>query len=52
MNSNTVQLANSGYIPAACAARAAGGVAQGKRLRAIVREVTALNLALMREAPE
>jgi hypothetical protein len=37
------------YVPAACAARAAEGVAQGKRLRAIVREVTALNLRLLRE---
>ena len=37
------------YIPAALAERAAEGVAQGRRLRAIVRELTALNLALMRE---
>ena len=37
------------YVPAACAARTAEGVSQGKRLRAIVREVTALNLRLMRE---
>ena len=37
------------YVPAACAARAAEGVSQGKRLRAIVREVTALNLRLLRE---
>lgn len=40
------------YVPAACAARAAEGVAQGRRLRAIVREVTALNLRLLREPPE
>lgn len=40
------------YIPAACAARAEEGVAQGMRLRAIVREITALNLSLLREAPE
>ena len=40
------------YVPAACAARAEEGVAQGRRLRAIVREVTALNLRLLREAPE
>jgi len=39
------------YIPVACAAGAAEGVAQGKRLRAIVREVTALNLRLLREKP-
>jgi hypothetical protein len=37
------------YIPVACAAEAAAGVAQGKRLRAIVRELTALNLQLLRE---
>ena len=37
------------YIPVACADRAAEGVAQGKRLRAIVRELTALNLQLLRE---
>lgn len=40
------------YIPAACADRAAEGVAQGKRLRAIVRELTALNLRLLRDPPE
>ena len=40
------------YIPVACADRAAEGVAQGKRLRAIVRELTALNLQLLREPPE
>jgi hypothetical protein len=40
------------YVPAALAARAKEGVAQGRRLRAIVREVTALNLLLLREAPE
>ena len=40
------------YIPAALAERAAEGVAQARRLRAIVREVTALNLLLLREAPE
>ena len=40
------------YIPAALAARAAAGVAQARRLRAIVREVTALNLRLLREASE
>ena len=37
------------YIPAALAERAAEGVAQGRRLRAVVRELTALNPALMRE---
>ena len=37
------------YIPVACAAGAAAGVAQGKRLRAIVRELTTLNLRLLRE---
>jgi len=40
------------YVPAAFAARAKEGVAQGKRLRAIVREVTALNLLLLREPRE
>jgi len=40
------------YIPAACIARAAEGTAQGRRLRAIVRELTALNLRLLREPPE
>ncbi len=40
------------YIPAAFAAHAQEGVAQGRRLRAIVREVTALNLRLLREAQE
>ena len=40
------------YVPAAFAARAEEGVAQGRRLRAIVREVTALNLLLLREAPQ
>ena len=40
------------YIPAAFAAHAEEGVAQGKRLRAIVREVTALNLRLLREDRE
>ena len=40
------------YVPAACADRAAEGVAQGRRLRAIVRELTALNLQLLRESPE
>lgn len=40
------------YVPAACAARAAEGVAQGKRLRVIVRELTALNLQLLRDPPE
>ena len=40
------------YIPAACVTRAAEGVAQGKRLRAIVRELTALNLRLLRDPPE
>jgi hypothetical protein len=39
------------YIPVACAAGAAEGVAQGVRLRAIVRELTALNLQLLREKP-
>ncbi|MEI7903361.1 MAG: DUF6788 family protein [bacterium] len=39
------------YIPATCATRATEGVAQGKRLRAIVREVTALNLQLFRGKP-
>lgn len=40
------------YIPVACADRAAQGVMQGKRLRAIVRELTALNLQLLREFPQ
>lgn len=40
------------YVPAACATRAADGVAQGRRLRAIVRDLTALNLRLLREPPE
>jgi len=40
------------YVPTAFAARAEGGVAQGRRLRAIIREVTALNLLLLREAPQ
>lgn len=39
------------YIPVACADRAAEGVAQGKRLRVIIRELTALNLQLLRELP-
>lgn len=37
------------YIPVACAERAAEGVAQGKRLRALVRELTALNLKRLHE---
>jgi len=40
------------YIPVACTDRAAKGVAQGKQLRAIVRELTALNLQLLRESPK
>ncbi len=40
------------YIPVALAARATEGVSQGRRLRAIVREVTALNLRLLRAATE
>lgn len=40
------------YIPIACVEQAAEGVAQGKRLRAIVRELTALNLQLLREPPK
>jgi len=37
------------YIPAACAARAAEGVTQARRLKAIIRELTSINLQLLRE---
>jgi hypothetical protein len=40
------------YIRAEHAERAAQGVAQGRRLRAIVRELTAINLQLLRKSQQ